>query len=136
MKVGRTIAVDRKKIPFGSAVKLEFVNKDRSFCTTEQCKEWNGWYLASDTGGGVRGKEIDLYAGFGTDRGKEGKAYSIAQGLPRRAKVYTIQQSKNVEAVLEQGRPAIYEKADSYEKRMIGSLNHKNLESITSYFSE
>ena len=45
--VGRTIAVDPRKIPLGSRVWIEGL----------------GWHVAEDVGGAVKGNVIDLYIG-------------------------------------------------------------------------
>ena len=45
--VGRTIAVDPRKIPLGSRVWIEGL----------------GWHIAEDVGGAVKGNVIDLYIG-------------------------------------------------------------------------
>lgn len=50
--VGTTIAVDPSVIPLGSKVYLEFQN--------ENSKELNGYYIAQDTGGGIKGYRIDV----------------------------------------------------------------------------
>jgi 3D domain len=47
----RTVAVDRKLIPFGSRV---FV---RDYCDTPS----RGWFVAGDTGSAIRGHHIDVY---------------------------------------------------------------------------
>jgi hypothetical protein len=47
----RTVAVDRKLIPFGSRI---FV---RDYCDTPS----RGWFVAGDTGGAIRGRHIDVY---------------------------------------------------------------------------
>ena len=47
----RSVAVDRRLIPFGSRI---FV---RAYCRTPG----RGWFVARDTGGAIRGRHIDVY---------------------------------------------------------------------------
>ena len=51
VKEGRTIAVDRKLIPLGTKVYVEFPD----------CPSRNGFYIAEDVGGAIKGKIIDVY---------------------------------------------------------------------------
>ena len=44
-------------------VRIEFLNEDGTICVTNLCEEFNGWYVAEDTGGRIKGKQIDIYAG-------------------------------------------------------------------------
>ena len=48
----RTIAVDPRKIRLGTKVYIEFPSP---------YKYKNGWYVAEDTGGAIRGNKIDVY---------------------------------------------------------------------------
>jgi 3D (Asp-Asp-Asp) domain-containing protein len=48
---GRTIAVDPEVIPLGSRV----------YVSCESWPEVNGWYIAEDTGGAIKGNIIDVY---------------------------------------------------------------------------
>jgi 3D (Asp-Asp-Asp) domain-containing protein len=48
---GRTIAVDPEVIPLGSRV----------YVSCESWPEVNGWYIAEDTGGVIKGNIIDVY---------------------------------------------------------------------------
>ena len=48
---GRTIAVDPKVIPLGSKVKI----------TVPNMPQYNGVYIAEDTGGAIKGNIIDIY---------------------------------------------------------------------------
>lgn len=56
MTAGRTIAVDPRMIPLGSKIRLG----DRV-------------YTAEDTGGAIKGKRIDLFAGSHSEAMKFGK---------------------------------------------------------------
>jgi len=49
----RTIAVDPKVIPLGSEVYVE----------VPSMPQYNGYYIAEDTGGAIKGKKIDIYVG-------------------------------------------------------------------------
>lgn len=49
---GRTIAVDKKLIPLGTKLQVQF---------PEPYSHLNGIYIAEDTGNGIRGHEVDLY---------------------------------------------------------------------------
>lgn len=51
VKVGRTIAVDPRVIPYDTKVKI----------TCEEYPEVNGHYIAEDCGGAIKGKKIDIY---------------------------------------------------------------------------
>ncbi len=48
---GRTIAVDPEVIPLGSKV----------YVSCESWPEIDGWYIAEDTGGAIKGHIIDIY---------------------------------------------------------------------------
>lgn len=50
-KEGRTIAVDPEVIPLNSEV----------YVSCESWPEVNGWYIAEDTGGVIKGNIIDVY---------------------------------------------------------------------------
>jgi 3D (Asp-Asp-Asp) domain-containing protein len=52
-KEGRTVAVDPKVIPLGSTLYIEFENRDG--------KTVNGYYVAEDIGGAIKGKKIDIF---------------------------------------------------------------------------
>lgn len=56
----KVIAVDKKIIPIGSKVRLNFID--------EKYKKYNSIYTAKDVGGGINGLEIDLFFGDGSDR--------------------------------------------------------------------
>ena len=64
----RTVAVDPDVIPLGSKIRLTF--HDNSV------EEYNGIYLAADTGGAIQGNVIDLFAGE--------KAENLAMKIGRR----------------------------------------------------
>ncbi|PAB57249.1 3D domain-containing protein [Anaeromicrobium sediminis] len=69
------VAVDPRVIPLGSKVLVMFDESDWR-------KKYNGVYLAGDTGGGVKGKTVDLYLGdIGNKEMKEvrdfGRAYKV-----------------------------------------------------------
>lgn len=49
------ISVDPKIIPLGSKVLMLF--------SDPEARKYNGVYTAKDTGGGIKGKRIDLYMG-------------------------------------------------------------------------
>lgn len=49
--VGRTVAVDRNLIKLGSKLYIEFPNSP----------QFNGYYVAEDVGGAIKGGIIDLY---------------------------------------------------------------------------
>ena len=53
-KVGRTVAVDPRVVPFGSRLHIEFP-KPYDFK--------NGEYVAEDTGGAIKGNTVDIYWG-------------------------------------------------------------------------
>ena len=67
-KVGRTIAVDPKVIPYGSKVKIG-----------------NKTYTAEDCGGAVKGKKIDIFCKTHSEALKKGVKYK---------KVYLIKKNK------------------------------------------
>lgn len=73
--VGTTIAVDPRVIPLGSKVYLEFQNKN--------CKELNGYYIAQDTGGAIKGYRIDVLVG------SHSEAYQYGVGT---VKVYIVKE--------------------------------------------
>jgi peptidoglycan/xylan/chitin deacetylase (PgdA/CDA1 family)/3D (Asp-Asp-Asp) domain-containing protein len=55
LQVGKTIAVDKTQIPFGTTVTIPTLPAP-----------WNSYhYVASDSGGGVVGKHIDVFTGTG-----------------------------------------------------------------------
>lgn len=74
------VAVDPREIPLGSEVLVLFDEEDwRS--------AYNGIYLAGDTGGGVKGKMIDLYLGdIGNEQMKEVRDF----GTTTNVKVYLL----------------------------------------------
>jgi peptidoglycan/xylan/chitin deacetylase (PgdA/CDA1 family)/3D (Asp-Asp-Asp) domain-containing protein len=62
--VGKTIAVDRTQIPLGTTVTIPTLRAP-----------WNSYqYVASDTGGGVVGKHIDVFTGTGKAAAAEADA--------------------------------------------------------------
>lgn len=73
--VGTTIAVDPRIIPLGSKVYLEFQN--------ESSKELNGYYIAQDTGGAIKGYRIDVLVG------SHSEAYQYGVGT---VKVYIVKE--------------------------------------------
>ncbi|MCT4620983.1 MAG: 3D domain-containing protein [Marinisporobacter sp.] len=69
------VAVDSRKIPLGSKILVLFDEKDWR-------AKYNGIYLAADTGGGVKGKTVDIYLGdIGNKQMKEvrdfGRGYNV-----------------------------------------------------------
>jgi len=62
----RIIAVDPSLIPLGSVVYIQFP-ADIRYQKTADGKDWdmNGWYVARDTGGAIKGNHIDLFCGYG-----------------------------------------------------------------------
>ena len=56
----KCIAVDPKIIPLGSKVKIEFLE--------DSYKIYDGYYIARDTGGAIKGKRIDLFLGDGNKK--------------------------------------------------------------------
>ncbi|WP_246637725.1 SH3 domain-containing protein [Crassaminicella profunda] len=69
------VAVHQKTIPLGSKILVLFDDKDWR-------AKYNGIYLAADTGGGVKGKTVDIYLGdIGNKQMKEvrdfGRAYNV-----------------------------------------------------------
>jgi 3D (Asp-Asp-Asp) domain-containing protein len=74
------VAVDTRKISLGSKILVLFDEKDwRS--------KYNGIYLAADTGGGVKGKTVDIYLGdIGNKQMKEVRAF----GRGYNVKVYLL----------------------------------------------
>lgn len=123
--VGRTIAVDFSLIPPRSAVRIQFIYKNGGRkgkpCRTAQCREWNGWYYAVDTGGAFNGgeKTIDIYGGIGVERASDRRRYSIAEGLPRRIKVYTIPPGKTAKRMVRLGHPRIKYTSRRHERSLI-----------------
>lgn len=73
-KVGKTIAVDPKKIPLGSKVKISGY----------------GERTAEDTGGGIKGKIIDVYVNSNAEAIKKGVKYKKVW------LVYTVTKKKKV----------------------------------------
>ncbi|TCO77447.1 3D domain-containing protein [Marinisporobacter balticus] len=74
------VAVDSRTIPLGSRVLILFDESDWR-------ARYNGIYLAADTGGGVKGKTIDLYLGdIGNQQMKEVKDF----GKTDNVKVYLL----------------------------------------------
>ena len=73
----RTIAVDPNLIKLGTRVYVYFGDCDL-------CKEWNGCYIAEDTGSAIKGEHIDLFVGVG----KDGEKYDPAYGLPRKSNLW------------------------------------------------
>ncbi|QXM07084.1 SH3 domain-containing protein [Crassaminicella indica] len=74
-KEAMVVAVDSRKIPLGSKILVLFDEGDWR-------AKYNGIYLAADTGGGVKGKTIDIYLGdIGNKQMKEvrdfGKTYNV-----------------------------------------------------------
>ena len=67
----RTIAVDPEVIPLDSIV---FIYWKKGF-------EWNGCFVAEDTGGGIDGKHIDIYTGVGIDSELEANIPDYAEEL-------------------------------------------------------
>jgi 3D (Asp-Asp-Asp) domain-containing protein len=58
-----TIAVDPNVIPLGSQVKITF---------PEPYTHFNGVYTANDTGGGIKGKRVDIFMGdFGSNNSNQ-----------------------------------------------------------------
>jgi len=58
-----TIAVDPNVIPLGSQVKITF---------PEPYTHFNGIYTANDTGGGIKGKRVDIFMGdFGSNNSNQ-----------------------------------------------------------------
>jgi len=53
VKEGRTVAVDPNVIPLGSILRIEYVDAKGNVITND--------YVAEDIGGGINGKEIDIY---------------------------------------------------------------------------
>jgi 3D (Asp-Asp-Asp) domain-containing protein len=51
----KTIAVDPEVIPLGSKVEIKFANED--------VQQYNGVYIARDTGSVIKGNRIDLFVG-------------------------------------------------------------------------
>lgn len=137
--VGRTIAVDFGVIKKGSAVRLRFVNENGRQCTTQQCNEWNGWYLAGDTGGAFNGgvRAIDLYDGLGTDNAFDGNRYSTAEGLPYSAQVYVVPPTTRrkrrlidnrefIDDLLRRGHPRILATSARHEEELVARFNDRN----------
>jgi 3D (Asp-Asp-Asp) domain-containing protein len=54
-RTARTIAVDKNVIPLGSRVYIKFID--------EKYKDYNGCYMAWDTGSAINGNRIDLFQG-------------------------------------------------------------------------
>ncbi|MBF8982850.1 SH3-like domain-containing protein [Lutibacter sp. B2] len=74
------IAVDQRQIPLGSSVLVLFDESDWRH-------KYNGVYLAGDTGGGIKGKKIDLYLGdIGNEQMPEVKNF----GTTHNVKVYIL----------------------------------------------
>ena len=57
LESARAIAVDPNVIPLGSKVQINFED--------ESMRQFDGVYTAVDTGGGVNGNHIDIFAGEG-----------------------------------------------------------------------
>lgn len=75
------VAVDPRYIPLGSKILVIFDESDWR-------KKYNGVYLAADTGGGVKGKTIDIYLGdIGNKEMREVRIF----GRGYKVKVYMIE---------------------------------------------
>ena len=74
------IAVHQRQIPLGSKVLVVFDQSDWRH-------KYNGVYLAGDTGGGVKGKMIDLYLG---DIGNKEMSEVRRFGTTKNVKVYML----------------------------------------------
>lgn len=59
----RTIAVDQSVIPLGTWVYVDFGNEH----------QYTGWYRAEDTGGSIKGNQIDIFTGVGIQNYQRGK---------------------------------------------------------------
>ncbi len=67
----RTIAVDPSIIPLGSWVYVDYGDTH----------SYTGWYRAEDTGGGIKGNQIDIFTGVGKENYRRG-----GRDIPSRAK--------------------------------------------------
>lgn len=74
LESARAIAVDPDVIPLGSEVHLAFEDPEM--------QQYDGVYVACDTGGAIEGSRIDLFAGDG--------AYALAMEIGRRQATATI----------------------------------------------
>jgi len=120
--VGESIAVDPKRIPIGSLVKINFLKRvyekpcisKRCYhyepCTTQSCIDFNGTYLANDIG--VKGNQIDLFTGLelGTHKGKP---FSLGEDLPSYAEITITNaaQQEDTKKLLASNRPKIFYKS-------------------------
>lgn len=77
----RTIAVDPDVIPLGTKVKIAFKDED--------AKQYNGIYVARDTGGAIVGNKIDLF--MGDTRSRYSSSRALEFGV-KRAKVRIIKE--------------------------------------------
>lgn len=72
------VSVDPKVIPLGSEVLILF--------TDPEFRDYNGVYTAKDTGGGIKGKRIDLYMGDF----KSNSASKIAKGFGKQEAILIV----------------------------------------------
>jgi 3D (Asp-Asp-Asp) domain-containing protein len=77
------ISVDPDVIPLRSEILILFTNPE--------FKEYNGIYTARDTGGGIKGKHIDLYMGDF----KSNSASKIAKGFGAQEAILIVLNSTN-----------------------------------------
>lgn len=73
-----SVAVDPKVIPLGSRIYLEFEG---------DLSKYNGIYTARDTGGAIKGKDVDLFFG---DFSQNSAHPSVMEFGRQRAKVYLL----------------------------------------------
>src|SRR3989338_1136360 len=116
VKTGRSIAVDRDLIPKGTLVRIEFINKKGNPCETDLCKNFNGWYEASDLGDGIKGKKIDVYGGL-----EIGRDSYLGKGLPEQANAYIgkLPQGTKLEDVLRNRSPRISKNNHNYQPKKV-----------------
>ncbi len=74
----RTIAVDRKQIPLGTAV---YISDYVGAPTMKKGEQHDGCFMASDVGGWVRGEHIDVFTGDKSNMRKWNKLVPTRDGI-------------------------------------------------------
>src|SRR3989338_7573350 len=85
-------------------------------CETDLCKNFNGWYEASDLGDGIKGKKIDVYGGL-----EIGRDSYFGKGLPEQANAYIgkLPQGTKLEDVLRNRSPRISKNNPNYQPKKV-----------------